>query len=155
MIEIKPADGSLIDFYRKYEKDAYFPECNGFSVFRDGELVGGFLYDDYRFISNNSYTIQVHFCGVPGFITRRVLNHQVEFMFNHLRCSVVRAFVPRYKKRVRRMVGRLGFEYCGFVPSGLTSGYDVFMYAMTRQNCKWFKNGFSESTLAARSEGDG
>jgi RimJ/RimL family protein N-acetyltransferase len=112
-------------------------EAIGFA--RDGAIIGGVLYTNYRKLSDGTCDIALTVAGGDGWITRRGLHIAFEYPFCQLKCSRITTMAAKSNKRARALNERLGFRLEGTLRGGVAAGRDAVIYGMTREECVWIR----------------
>lgn len=106
--------------------------CSTMGVMRDGKLVGGVVFHDYRTETN---TMQLSVAGDEGrWLTRRVINATMFFAFDLMKVSAVYAMV-RETNAVALKMDRAIFANEAYVPHMF--GEDVGGYMLTISEKEW------------------
>ncbi len=108
-------------------------------VLKDGKLIGGVIYAEYREIAPGEHDIRMHCAGEPGWLTKTTLRTFFSYAFDQLRCIRVTATVARANKRALDMNTRLGFKIEGCIKDGYGTGKDGLLLGMQKATCKWIR----------------
>lgn len=108
-------------------------------VVRDGRIIGGVVYTEYREVSVGEHDIRMHCAGMPGWLTKATLRAFFSYPFTQLKCVRVTGTVAKANKAARSLNERLGFRNEGCVRNGFGRGRDMIMYGMLRQECRWIE----------------
>ena len=103
-----------------------------FGVTRDGELIGGVVYDNYR-----GHDVEMSCAGQPGWLDRWLIRRFFEYPFVHLGCHRVTALVKESNEHALDFDKRLGFEVEGFHPKAAGTQEGMYSLGMLRENCRW------------------
>lgn len=105
-------------------------------VARDGVLVGGCLYSNYRPCQGGG-TIEIA-CAGHGWLSRRTIGVFLGYPFEQLGCHRISACVRKSNKMWRRGLERIGFKLEGVHPQayGPRSG-DLMSYGMLKRDNRW------------------
>jgi len=106
-------------------------------VTRDGQIMGGVIYSEYREIAPGCHDIRMHCAGEPGWLTKASLRVFFGYPFGQLHCIRVTATVARTNKRALDMNRRLGFVIEGCIRDGYGPGRDGLLLGMKRSECRW------------------
>lgn len=106
----------------------------GIAVVRDGEIVGGVLYDDY-----NKQNIWMHVAGTDGvqWATKTFLKKVFEYPFIQLGVKRITGWVEASNMRARRLDEHLGFKHEATLKGAAQDGGDVMLYVMWREDCRF------------------
>lgn len=99
---------------------------------RDGWLIGGVLYNNWRGAS-----IETHWAGEPGWMTRAHLRCLFAYPFLQLKCRRVTGIIRRRNKTARKIAEKLGFRLEGVARQGYEDGEDAMIYGMLKTDCRW------------------
>lgn len=105
---------------------------------KDGELIGGVLYDTYTRIN-----IDMHAAGVPGkrWLSPYSMGEIFRYPFRQLGVKRVTARVRAKNAVARKLVEQAGFVLEGVVRQALPGGEDCCIYGMLREECRWLRAG--------------
>jgi len=109
-------------------------------VVRDGQLIGGVIYTEYREIAPGCHDMRMHCAGDPGWLTRATLRAFFGYPFHQLGCIRVTATVARANRRALDMNRRLGFVIEGCIRDGYGPGRDGLLLGMLRRDCRWIED---------------
>lgn len=98
---------------------------------RDGVIIGGVLYDDYRVSS-----ISMHCAGVGRWLTREFLRAVFDYPFNYLKVKKVIGLVDSMNDKAMRLDKHLGFVQEGLIKEASRFG-DLVILTMTREQCRF------------------
>lgn len=126
--------GKIRDMEKPPEKD-----FEAIGVVRDGRIIGGVVYTEYREVSAGEHDIRMHCAGMPGWLTKATLRAFFSYPFTQLKCVRVTGTVAKANKAARSLNERLGFRNEGCVRNGFGRGRDMIMYGMLRQECRWIE----------------
>lgn len=101
-------------------------------AYRANEIVGVVLYNGWR-----GRTVETHWAGEPGWLTRARLEAIFAHPFVTLGCLRVSGFIRRGNRTARRVAERIGFRLEGVARCGFEDGTDAMIYGMTRNDCRW------------------
>jgi RimJ/RimL family protein N-acetyltransferase len=108
---------------------------NAMGVVRDGVLIGGIVYFNYRRAS-----IEFHLAGPPGWaasIERADISALFAYPFETLGCRRVWCMIRRNNKAARRGAEVLGFKLLGVADDEFGRNRDGIIYSMRRRDCRW------------------
>ncbi len=99
----------ILAFFRTFGRD-YPDACQ--SIYReiDGEIVGGWIFTGFT-----GESIQIHFCGRPGWMSRRVYWTAFDYTFNQLGVKVVIAAIDIGNNRAKKIAHGTGFKEVGII----------------------------------------
>lgn len=115
------------------------PGCTGFGpatalgVVRNGVLVGGVVYHEFR----------GHDCRISGafdsagFIPWRFL---FAYPFEQLGCVRLTSIIDKKNKRSRLLTEGLGFKQEGVHPKGIDGKATAISYGLLKEHCRWIKH---------------
>lgn len=116
-----------------------FGACQAIGVERDGELVGGVVYHDFREVDMQMSCAATD----PRWLSRGRLRVFFAYPFVQCGCLRVSTIAARANKRARRLNEGLGFRLEG-VARKAWQGKDACLYGMLREECKWIGVGHGE-----------
>ena len=101
---------------------------------RDGELVGGVFYDNFR-----TRCIAMHVASAGAhWMTMDFLWYAFAYPFQQLGVSKVMAPIDSTNTNARHFVERLGFVLEASIAEGSKDG-DLLIYTMNRAQCRFLK----------------
>jgi RimJ/RimL family protein N-acetyltransferase len=109
-------------------------------VLKDGALIGGVIYTEFRQMGANAHDMRMHCAGDPGWLTRITLRAFFGYPFRQLGCIRVTATVARANRRALDMNRRLGFQIEGRIRDGYGPGRDGLLLGMLRHECRWIED---------------
>lgn len=104
----------------------------GIGLERDGELVGGVLYEGF-----NGQNIWMHCAGVGRWINRSLLKASFAYPFVQLNVRNVWGFVEASNAKARRLNEHLGFKQHAMLDGAAKDGGSVIIYRMTKEECRF------------------
>lgn len=104
---------------------------------RGEDLIGAVIYTNYR-----GPSIETHWAGEAGWLTREHLRGIFAYPFQQLRVRRVTGIVHRKNKRARRIAEKIGFKLEGVCRDGFETG-DACIYGITKSDCRWLKESVS------------
>lgn len=104
----------------------------GIGLERDGELVGGVLYEGF-----NGGNIWMHCAGVGRWITKDLLKAAFAYPFVQLNVRNVWGWVDASNQKARRLDEHLGFTQQAILAEAAKDGGDVIIYRMTKEECRF------------------
>lgn len=108
-------------------------EYAAIGVMRDGVIVGGIVYHDYR---PQDGDIQISVAATSArWLTRGVLRAIHRYPFVQLECARVTARTRKNNKRARSALERLGFRMEGMQRKAM-QGRDAVLYGLLASECK-------------------
>lgn len=108
------------------------PPFTGMGIVAGGALVGGFVFNDY-----NGANVELT-AYAPGLLRRGHLVAIANYAFGQLGCRRISARAHRRNKRSLRTLTKAGFRCEGTAKHYYPDG-DAILYAMLRDNCRWFR----------------
>lgn len=109
----------------------------GIGLERDGELVGGVMYERF-----NGNSIWMHCAGVGRWITKDYLKASFAYPFVQLGVRCVLGWVESSNEKARRLNEHLGFKPHAVIEGAARDGGDVILYRMTREECRFLHKDF-------------
>lgn len=111
-----------------------FKDMAAIGVERDGVLVGGVVYHEFR-----GNDVQMS-CAATSrrWLKEGFLRALFAYPFAQLGCDRVSSFAPKGNTHTRRFLEKLGFKEEGNMRRGFV-GDDCILYGMLREECKWIK----------------
>lgn len=103
---------------------------------RDGVVIGACLYMHHR-----GYSIEAHWSGERGWLTRENLTGMFGFPFVTLGVRRINGLIPKRNKVARETAVRLGFKLEGCLREANDDGRDLMIYGMLRHECRWLAKG--------------
>lgn len=135
--------GSLIPF-----EVGEFDECVTVGVDRDGELIGGFVFNNW---SPEAAVIEVSFAGIDKrWLTRQVLFAAFTYAFDQLGCQMVCSRTPASLKHAVRIAHAYGFKQVT-VPRLFGRNEDGILSMLTVED--WRANGFHKENAHGQEKG--
>lgn len=126
-------DDRVYRFVRSLDVEvARSADQQGIGLERNGELVGGVLYENF-----DGRNIWMHCAGVGRWITRDLLKAAFSYPFIQLDCSAVWGWVEAENEKARRLDEHLGFKQQAVIPAASKNGGDVIIYRMTKEECRF------------------
>lgn len=108
-------------------------------VARDGRLIGGVIYVEYREVAPGEHDIRMHCAGEPGWLNKATLRALFSYPFEQLKCVRVTGVVARANKRALDLNRRLGFKIEGCIRDGYGAGKDGLLMGMLKDECAWIR----------------
>ena len=99
----------------------------------DGELVGGFLYDNF-----NGASIMAHVAGEGKWMNKELLWMAFDYPFNKLGVNTVILSIPANNTKANRFAKRLGFSIQATLKEAAPDG-DLLIYSMLRNECTFLR----------------
>jgi len=113
---------------------------NGFRDFvaigieREGELVAGVVYNEYR-----GHSIHASIASsTPRWASRGTLAGIFAYPFVQLNCRRITVYTGKTMIPVRQFLERLGFQQEGVVREGFDDD-DCVIYGMLKEECQWIR----------------
>lgn len=110
-----------------------FGAATGIGVVRDGELIGGVVYNDW-----NGASVCMHCAGGNGWLTRTLLWYAFDYPFNQLKVKRATALIGEGNTPARTLNEQLGFRYETRIRDAHPTG-DMIVMEMRREWCRWLK----------------
>jgi RimJ/RimL family protein N-acetyltransferase len=111
-----------------------FANMAAIGVERDGALIGGVVYHEYR-----GNDIQLSCAATTRrWLSEGVLRALFAYPFITLQCERITSFTPSRNTHTRRFLEKLGFIEEGNMRHGF-AGDDCIIYGMLKQECKWIE----------------
>ena len=129
-------DAEVAEFVRVRAPHAEsgFEKYVGIGVERDGQLIAGVVYDQYR-----GYSIHASIASTdPRWASRRILRVLFGYPFVQLKVRRITTYCGATMKDVRRFNERLGFTQEGLMRHGFDND-DCVIFGMLRDECKWIR----------------
>lgn len=111
---------------------------NGFDKYvclgveRDGELIAGVVYNDYR-----KHSIHASIASTdPRWATRKTLKAFFSYPFIQCGCGRITTYCGASMTSVRRFNERLGFTQEGLLRRGFGDD-DCIVFGMLKEECRW------------------
>lgn len=99
---------------------------------RGRTIIGTVMYNSWR-----GRSIETHWAGEPGWLTRAHLRDIFAFPFIRLGCLRVGGIIRRKNRTARKAAERIGFKLEGVAEKGFEDGTDAMLYGMTHDKCRW------------------
>lgn len=96
----------------------------------DGEIVGGFLFEDYR-----GQSVQIHLVGVGNWLTRELSEAVHRYVFDELKVTKAMAILDLNNTAIVKLCEHIGFVRESVIKDAGRSG-DMAIYTITRQQCR-------------------
>jgi RimJ/RimL family protein N-acetyltransferase len=110
-----------------------FGAATGIGVKKDGELIGGVVYNEWNGVNCCMHTAAV--AGAP-WLSRTTLFAFFHYPFIQLGCNRVTALVGQGNIKSRKLVFGVGFRIEAHLEGAHPTG-DLIVYAMWRDRCRW------------------
>lgn len=99
----------------------------------DGErIIGAVLFMHHR-----GYSIEAHWAGEKGWLSRPHLRDIFAFPFSTIGVRRINGLIPKRNKQARKIAERLGFKLEGTLRGADDDGRDLMIYGMLRRECRW------------------
>lgn len=116
-----------------------FSPCQAIGVERDGALIAGVVYHDFRGID-----LQMSCASIdPRWLSKERLRIFFAYPFTQCGCLRVSTVAARANKRARRLNEGLGFKLEG-VARKAWQGKDACLYGMLREECHWLGEDYGQ-----------
>ena len=112
-----------------------FGEFSVIAVLRDGAPCAVVIYNMY-FGHDISMTIA---SNDPRWASKKVLKGLFAYPFLQMGCARVTATTSKKNTPARNLLSKVGFAYEGKQEKGFMGQYDLLLYGMTKEKCKWLK----------------
>ena len=108
------------------------PPCLPFGIYRDGELIGGVVFNEY-----NGANIEVTVYAPVG-MKRNCIRQVMHYVFKDLKCTRLSARTKKSNAPVRKMLIKLGFVYEGTMHHyyGAGAGDGALFYRLDPENAE-------------------
>jgi RimJ/RimL family protein N-acetyltransferase len=107
--------------------------CTAFGFIRDGRLVGGVAFNNYR-------GFDVHMSAVLDCaMTRSELRVLCDYVFGQLGCKRATAVAGKKNKKARKALEIVGFTLEGVLKRGFDGFEDAMIFGLLKEHCKWIK----------------
>lgn len=116
--------------------DAEFGLATGFGVERDGQLVAGVVFCAYN---KASMFIHVASDGSRQWVSKELLKVVFDYAFRQAGVKVLIGTVPESNTDAQRFDEHVGFVRTSTIPDAHPDG-DLYIYTMTREQCRWVKH---------------
>ena len=103
----------------------------------DGNLIGGFVYTEYRRLGDGTFNICLTAAGHGYWLTRSNLRAFMSYPFRQLNCSRMSAVIAKGNRKSRNIAERLGFVLEGKLRWWNGAGHDAVIYSLLRSECRW------------------
>lgn len=101
---------------------------------RDGKLIGGLIYHDYRLDTDVWWTI---FSTDKRWCTKRVLHYIFSIAFGALQCRRISLIVSAHNQTCLNFVRKLGFKEEGRLRAYRDDGSDGIIFGMLKSECRY------------------
>ena len=133
---------SVVDFVSKmapYSSD-YWNNPSAIGIEIDGNLAAGVVFPNWN---ASAGTIEISAAALdPRWLSRRVLNLIMDYVFNQLQCQMVMIKTGEHNDRMRDIAIRVGADE-HVIPRGLGIDEDLIIYTLTDD--QWAVNPFNRS----------
>lgn len=119
-----------------------FRDAKAIGVERDGKLIAGVVYHDYR-PSYASIQMSVAAIDKSRWLSKGNLAAFFYYPFVQLKCSSVYVCCSRKARRTRKFVEKVGFKYSGLLRRGFGT-VDAVLYDMLSTEVRWLKDSTDE-----------
>lgn len=113
---------------------ADFGKFAAMGFMRDGELIAGLVYKNYR---DHGDIEMVMAATDPRWCTRKNLRVIFDYPFGQLGCKRVTALVAKGNRRSRKLVEGVGFVLEGIMRKGWDGHQSACIYGMLKAECRW------------------
>ncbi len=115
-----------------------FVPCAGIGVMRDGKLIAGVIYHDFK-PNAGSPTIMASIAAIPGagWANREILRGLFAYPFGELGVKRLAVVAGVYNVKSHKMNLQMGFTEEGVLRRGLDGKRDAVIYSMLPEECKW------------------
>ena len=115
-----------------------FGQCTAIGVQREGRLIAGVVYHDYR-PSYQSIQMSVYAQRNSNWLTNGSLQVFFDYPFNQIGCKSIHIACARNNKHAKKFVARLGFRHAGLLRRGFGI-VDAVLYDMLPEQCRWLRS---------------
>lgn len=105
-----------------------------FCAVRGGNLVGVVIYNSWR-----GRSIETHWAGERGWLTRAHLREIFAYPFLELGCLRISGVIRRDNRTARAAAEKIGFKLEGVARKGYADGSDAMLYGITNTDCRWLQ----------------
>lgn len=133
MTEVITGD-EVTKWVSEHSEGDFVPGLNpGIGLKRNGQIVGGVVFDGY-----NGANINIHVAsdGSRSWVNRDLLWYVFYYPFVELGCKRVTGVVPSYNEGAIRFDEKVGFELETTLKDAHPKG-DLLIYKMTPDKCRW------------------
>ena len=116
-----------------------FLPCASIGVMRDGVLLAGLVYHDFRRKAHGNMIEVSAVAADPAWASRRTLKALFEYAFVVNDCVRFELKIGRKNKHARDFAERLGFTLEGVLRKAYDGRADLMIYGMLRDECKWIR----------------
>lgn len=141
------AESIIIPFVQArvpYVEEGFGP-CSAIGVVRDGKIIGGVVYHQYR-ERDGDIMVSLAF-DRPHWALPYTLRMLFTYPFVTLGCERITAAIPRSNARSRRICERLGFKLEGVCRKAFGRKEDAMLYGILRSECRYL-DGQKNSTAS-------
>lgn len=110
----------------------FSPGVRALGVVRDGRLVGGVAFDDFK-----GTDVRLSIAGYGPWLTRALLRAAFGYVFGQLGCRRCTVVVKRTNRRSRALAERIGFREEGALRDAFEDGATAILLGLTRRECRW------------------
>lgn len=104
----------------------------GIGMKKDGEMVGGVLYDNF-----NGASIMAHI-ALDHPVTKRLLFLMFDYPFTQLNVNAIIIAISSANTAANRFASKLGFKLQATLKKSAPDG-DLILYQMLRENCRFLE----------------
>lgn len=123
------------DIHTKPERD-----YEALGVARDGRIIGGVLYTEWRELVPGQHDIFLTAAGEPGWLSKGIIRELLRYPFVQLRCIRITSVISKANKPARAFNEKLGFKLEGTVRHGRGVGKDCVIYGLLKSDAeRWLK----------------
>lgn len=109
-------------------------------VAREGRLVGGCLYSNFRELAPGEHDIMMTAAGEPGWLTKGAVRALLSYPLVDLPCIRVTTLIAPANKASRRLNEKLGFKLEGKLRNGRGTGRHLLIYSLLKEDAgRWLK----------------
>lgn len=121
-------------FCHEYLRIGRTEQQKGLVQLRDGEPVAAVVYDDF-----NGWNVMMHIAARPGvkWLNRHFLHEGFKYPFVTLGAKRITGWVEANNSAARKFDEHLGFTREAKLVRAGSSGQDVIIYRMLREECRY------------------
>ena len=126
--------GEMVRSRIPYMRESSWGPFTTLGVVKDGVLVGGVVYHDYR-----GFNCQISAAFDKPWACRSTLRALGDYPFNQLGCIRLTMVIGRKNKKAKKIANALGFTLEGVLKRGLDGSEDAFIWGLLKDDCRWIK----------------
>lgn len=127
------ADGAF-EFVNRFNPVYVSSWQKGIVTKRHGEIIAAALYHEF-----NGVNVFMHVAGTPGtnWLTRNMLYWCFHYPFEQLGCKRITGWIEDHNTASRQFAERTGWKHETTLEGAASTGGDVLIYRMTREDCRY------------------